>query len=232
MTHSVDSSIIQADFDRLALLSREGWNHNSHYHSFLLNHVPSPCENALEIGCGTGAFARLLAKRAGHVLALDLSAQMIRVARERSAQYANLDFQLADVLSWEFPREQFDCIVSIATLHHLPLEDLLIKMKTALCVNGTLIILDIFQGRPIDILASLVAVPVNLVLKYLKTGRIRDPREVREAWAEHGRRDSFLTLTQIRHICRTTLPGAKVRKHLLWRYSIIWHKTPGSSDML
>lgn len=232
MTHYVDSSMIQADFDRLALLSTGSWDHNSHYHSFLLNHVPSPCENALEIGCGTGTFARLLAKRARHVLALDLSPQMIRVARERSAQYANIDFQTADVLSWDFPREQFDCIVSIATLHHLPLEDLLIKMKSALSVNGTLIILDIFQGRPIDMLTSLLAIPVNLVLKYLKTGRVRDPREVREAWAEHGRRDMYLTLSQVRHICRTTLPGAKVRKHLLWRYSIIWQKTSGSSEML
>lgn len=228
MTHYVDTSIIQADFNRLALLSSEGWNHNSHYHGFLLKHVPSPCQHALEIGCGTGTFARLLAHRAGHVLALDLSPQMIRLAQERSAQYANLDFQLADVLSWEFPREQFDCIVSIATLHHLPLEELLIKMKAALSVNGTLIILDIFQGRPFDMLTSLIAIPVNLVLKYLKTGRVKDSRELREAWAEHGMRDSYLTLSQVRRICRTTLPGAKVRKHLLWRYSIFWQKTTGS----
>lgn len=227
MTHYVDSSSIQADFDRLALLSREDWNHNSHYHSFLLKHVPSPCENVLEIGCGTGAFARPLANRARHVLALDLSPQMIRLAQERSEQYPNIDFQLADVLSWEFPREHFDCIVSIATLHHLPLEDLLIKMKNSLTANGTLIVLDVFQERPSDILTSLAAIPVNLILKYLKTGRFRDSREVREAWAEHGKRDSYLTLSQVRHICRATLPGAKVKKHLLWRYSIIWQKTSG-----
>jgi Transposase IS66 family len=32
MKGDVDVSIIQADFDRLALLSREEWDHNSHYH--------------------------------------------------------------------------------------------------------------------------------------------------------------------------------------------------------
>jgi len=51
-------STVEADFDRLALLDDEGWTANNQYHSSLLKHVPENCENALEIGCGTGAFAR------------------------------------------------------------------------------------------------------------------------------------------------------------------------------
>ena len=98
MRDEIDVAQIQAYFDKLALLSSEGCNHNSHYHRFLLKKVPSNCRNALEIGCGTGAFARLLAHRVEHVLALDLSPQMIRLAHERSASYANIDFQVADVL--------------------------------------------------------------------------------------------------------------------------------------
>ena len=66
-------SSIEADFDRLATLDDEGWTANNHYHDFLLSHVPQNCDNALEIGCGTGAFARLLAKRSKRVIALDLS---------------------------------------------------------------------------------------------------------------------------------------------------------------
>src|SRR5260370_42043107 len=120
MKGDVALSITQSGFDRLALLSGEEGAHTSHYHSFLLQHVPPRCSNALELGCGTGTFARLLAERAEHVLALDLSPQMIRLAQERSGHLSNIDFQVADVLMWEFPPEQFDCIVSIATLHHLP----------------------------------------------------------------------------------------------------------------
>lgn len=37
------------------------------------------------------------------VLALDLSPQMIRIARKHSSWYANIDFQVADALAWEFP---------------------------------------------------------------------------------------------------------------------------------
>lgn len=52
---------IRDDFDRIALVSEDGAAHNDHYHNFLLQQLPSNCQNILEIGCGTGAFARCLA---------------------------------------------------------------------------------------------------------------------------------------------------------------------------
>jgi ubiquinone/menaquinone biosynthesis C-methylase UbiE len=225
MPGDFDVEIIRTDFDRLALLSRDGWDHNSHYSDFLLKHIPADCKSALEIGCGTGAFARLLAKRAERVLALDLSPQMIQIAGERSRQHANIDYQVANVLEWEFPAEQFDCVASIATLHHLPMEEMLTKMKSTLKANGTLVVLDLFQGEGLpDALTSALAISVSTTLKLIKTGRVRPSREEREAWAEHGQRDSYLTLSQAREICKGILPGSQVRKHLLWRYSIIWKK--------
>lgn len=229
MPGDFDAGVIQADFDRLALFSKDGWDHNSHYGNLLLKHVPRDCESALEIGCGTGAFARLMAKRAGLVLALDLSPQMLQIARERSQDYTNIDFRVANVLEWQFPAEQFDCIVSIATLHHLPLEEMLTKMQSALKTNGTLLVLDLFQGEGLpDVLRSALAVLVSATLKLIKTGRVRPSRAEQAAWAEHGQRDVYLTLSQVRKICADILPGAQVRKHLLWRYSIIWKKTAKS----
>ncbi len=215
---------IQADFDRLALVMSEGWNHNNHYHDFLLRQVPPHCKHAMEIGCGTGAFARLLAQKAERVLALDLSSHMIAQAKERSQQYTNIDYQVADVLSRNFVPEQFDCIVSIATLHHLPMEDILIKLKRALASNGTLIVLDLYQARLSDLPTILIAMAYNTVLKFHKTGHTRESEAARKAWAEHGKHDTYLTLAQLREICRKVLPGAKVRRHLFWRYSLVWRK--------
>ena len=218
-----ETSRIRADFDRIALLSGNDWNHNNHYHDFLLRQLPPHCTDALEIGCGTGAFSRLLASRSDRVLALDLSPQMIRVAKDHLKQYSNIDFQVADAMTWEFPIEQFDCVASIATLHHLPTEKMLCKMKETLKINGTLIILDLFQAEGLsDVLTSALAMPAHIILRLVKTGRLREPRQVREAWAEHGRHDSYPTLSQIRQVCAAVLPGARVRKHLLWRYSITW----------
>ncbi|MCA1565561.1 MAG: class I SAM-dependent methyltransferase [Acidobacteria bacterium] len=218
-------STIRADFDRLALLSGEEWDHSSHYHNFLLRHMPSPCRESLEIGCGAGAFSRLLAKSSERVLALDLSPNMIRIAGERSALFPNIEFRVADVMARELPAEKFDCIAAVATLHHLPMAEALPKIKRALKVNGVLLVLDLFQSEGLsDAATSALAWPLSIGLKLLRHGRVMPPRQIREAWAEHGRHDSYLTLAEVREVCAEMLPGAEVRKHLLWRYSIIWKK--------
>ncbi len=216
---------IQTDFDRLATLSTDGWDHNRHYHPFLLRHAPARCERALDIGCGTGAFSRSLAHRSRQVLALDLSPQMIRLARERSMDISNIEYQVADVLNSDLPVNQFDCVVSIATLHHLPFELMLEKMKRVLRPGGVLLVLDLFKAESVvDFALSILARPWTFTLRLWKEHRLRPPSEVRAAWAEHGRTDVYLTLSQVRQGCQSILPDAQLKRHLLWRYSIVWTK--------
>jgi hypothetical protein len=71
---------------------------------------------------------------------------------------------------------------------------------------------------------SLAAFPISLLLKYFNTGHFREPPEVRAAWEEHVKHDTYLTLSQIRDRCQDILPGVRIRKHLLWRYSLVWQK--------
>ena len=71
---------------------------------------------------------------------------------------------------------------------------------------------------------SLLAVPAARLLRLRHTGRLGDPPELRRAWAEHGRSDRYLTLAEVRAACAGALPGASVRRHLLWRYSVVWRK--------
>lgn len=218
-------STVEKDFDRIASLSADGSDNNNVYTSFLLRRVPPSCVESLEIGCGTGAFSRLLAARSKRVLAIDLSPNMIRVARSLSQKFDNIEFQVADVMKADFPLNHFDNIVSIATLHHLPTEEMLSRMKRALKPGGTLIILDLVKAEGLSgLISAAAAMPVSVALKLVRTGRLREPRDVREAWADHGRTDSYLTMSQVRQICGDMLPGAEVRKHLLWRYSVIWKK--------
>ncbi len=216
---------IQSDFDRIALLADETWNHNAHYHRFLINQIPVRCQNILEIGCGTGGFSRLLAERAEKVLAIDLSPQMIRLARTRSKLYSNIDFIEGDVMTHQLPDNQFDCIATLTTLHHLPMTDILKKIKKALKPGGVFICLDLYQRSNLnDLLFDAVAYPTSLFLTLLKTGKFRPSKEVREAYAEHGKTDTYFTLSQSEKICAGLLPNARVVRHLFWRYSIIWKK--------
>jgi ubiquinone/menaquinone biosynthesis C-methylase UbiE len=218
-------STIQKDFDRIALVSPDGAAHNDHYHNFLLRHLPSNCHDVLEIGCGTGGFARRLAGRSQHVLALDLSGEMIRIARESSEQFPNIEFQLADVRDWPLADESFDCIVTIATLHHLPFPETLLKMKGALKPGGVLLVLDLFEPIGLlDSLSNLLALPVSATLRLIHYGRLRPRREVRDAWTSHERHDSYPTMNEVHALCASVLPGAKIKQYLLWRYSIVWEK--------
>ncbi len=250
-------STIQKDFDRIALVSEDGATHNERYHNFLLRRLPPHCVNVLEIGCGTGGFARRLAERSDHVIAIDLSPEMIRIARERSTQFPNIEYELADVRDRQLPDAGFDCIASIATLHHLPFPEMLAKMKSALKPGGVLLILDLFEPARLfnppgsltsgpftagpskgsfkaagsfqpagllDLLSNLVALPVSAMLRLIHQGRLLPRREVRDAWAAHAHHDLNPTMDEVRTLCASLLPGAKIRKHLLWRYSIVWKK--------
>ena len=218
-------SSIEADFDRLALLDDEGWTANNHYHSFLLKHVPQNCENAIEIGCGTGAFARLLAKRCKRVIALDLSSEMIRVARARSSEFDNLEFQLADAMTWDFPQSHFDFICSIATLHHLQQGELFVKMKDALKPGGVLAVLDLVESNGLtERMLDVFGLGVSGGLRLIHNGRLKPPAAVRKAWEQHGKHDSYATVSQMRSLANELLPGAVITRHLLWRYSLVFRK--------
>lgn len=238
------SSVIQADFDRIALASPEGELHNEHYHNFLLKHLPAHCDRILEIGCGRGAFARLLSTRANHVLAIDFSPEMIRLAREKSGQlgmpkgqeaglpprsFSNINFQVADILEYNLHAEHFDCIASIATLHHLPLREVLMKMKAALKPDGILLLLDLFEPRgATDFLLNFLAVPASKALRVIHHQRLRPSRPARAAWKAHEAHDLYPTMPEVRALCAEVLPNARVKKHLLWRYSIVWRKSASS----
>jgi len=218
-------SSVEADFDRLALLDDEGWTANNHYHGALLKYVPENCGQALEIGCGTGAFARELAARCRRVVALDLSVEMIRVARSRSARFDNVEFQLADAMTWGFPQSQFDFICSIATLHHLEQRELFVKMRDALRPGGVLVVLDLVESNGlVERMLDVIGLGVSGSLRLLRNGRLKPPPEVRKAWEEHGKHDHYSTITQMRALANEILPGSNVTRRLLWRYMLVYRK--------
>lgn len=219
------ASAVRDDFDRIAALEMTGWDSNVHYHAFLLKHLPTRVACALDIGCGTGAFARALAERADHVLAIDLSPRMIERARARSAAHSNIEYRVADLLTDDLGAEPFDCITTIATMHHVPLAPALERMRCALVPGGTLAILDLVRSHgALDRLRDVIALPVQAMLRTAHTGRPFERREVRAAWAEHTRNEHYPTLDEAAAAMSALLPGVRVRRHLLWRYSAIWRK--------
>ena len=216
---------IRQDFERLALYDREEWNHNNHYHQFLLKQLPKRSQTILDLGCGVGKFTRLLAEKGDRVVALDLSPKSIEIARQKSHQFNNINYRVADILRWQFPTEYFDVITSIATLHHLSLDRLLPKLQAALKPGGTLLILDLLEQQNIwDTLNDCVAVPLNWWFLKTRNQHIEFDPIAAEAMREHLRTDKYLTYSQAKEIYTSFLETPKVKKHLFWRYSVVWQK--------
>ncbi len=149
---------------------------------------------------------------------------MIDRAKQQSRNYHNIDFQTADMMTWKF-LEAFDAIVSIASVHHVPIERLLPILKTALKSSGKLIILDLItHENGLDRLSGGVAIPLNWMLQVVKNRRVKPSPEAVAAWKDHLKTDRYLTRSQAQEIYGTGLRGAVVKKHLFWRYSVVWQK--------
>ena len=74
---------------------------------------PKVGESILDLGCGSGHLAHIIAQSGAHVIGIDSSASMIEAA---CAAYTDVEFLVADAKDFAFPLP-FDAIFSNATLH-------------------------------------------------------------------------------------------------------------------
>jgi ubiquinone/menaquinone biosynthesis C-methylase UbiE len=81
-----------ADYDRLGDLGE-----NDSIRSWLVSVLPPVGGRALDLGCGAGRHAVLLAERFTHVDAVDLSLPMIEIARAKRSR-PNVAYRRADLL--------------------------------------------------------------------------------------------------------------------------------------
>ena len=76
-------------------------------------------KRVVDLGCGFGWFARWASEQgAAHVLALDLSEQMIARA-QATTDAANIDYRIADLEQLELPAASFDFAYSSLAFHYI-----------------------------------------------------------------------------------------------------------------
>lgn len=193
------------------------WNHNTHYHDVVLSAVPRGCRAALDVGCGDGLLVRRLAPRAEHVTGVDASAEMVARARELSAGLDNVEFVEADFLDYDVPRECFDFVCSVAAIHHMDFTAALTAMRDALRPGGSLVVVSLANnGGAADLLYDVVAVPTHYFHRWRNRHRLGNP--------DAPVADPDMTWGQVREEALRVLPGARFRRHALWRYSITWRR--------
>lgn len=83
----------------------------------------------LDAGCGTGALALELAKKGASVVAIDLSPNLIELAKERisPADRQNIDFRSGDMLDERLG--EFDYVVGMDSMIHYCAADMLVVLE-------------------------------------------------------------------------------------------------------
>ena len=134
---------VREDFDRIARLTPDDAAHPVLYGDLLLAEIPASGRSALEVGCGAGATCRAMAARGLEVTGVDLSPEMIRAARERTPAALGVDYRCGDFFEMALAEHGYDCVLSVATLHHLPLEEAVARMAGLVRPGGVLVIHDV-----------------------------------------------------------------------------------------
>ena len=120
-----------------------------HFTTFLVNGKPSSehlevlkelnwkDKEILDVGCGTGLFSYLCAKKGGNVLGIDYADEAIELATN-TYRHKNLKYKKMDAKEI---KEKYDVIVSIGTLEHMDNPFGMLKtLKSRLKKNGKIII--------------------------------------------------------------------------------------------
>lgn len=124
--------------------------------SGLLDWLPADLtgRRILDAGCGTGALAVEAAKRGADVVAIDISGQLIEIARERMPASLKIDWRMGD--SFDPALGQFDHVISMDVLIHYRAEDI-VRVIEALAERTRTSIAFTFAPRT-PILGAMLAV--------------------------------------------------------------------------
>ncbi len=113
-------------------------------------------KNILEIGCGTGNWTQVLAKKAKSVLATDSSPTAIKIARKKLSEFKNVSLQVSDAYTLDNVAGQFNCLFASDWWSHIPKSKIAVFLKTitAKLVPGAYVLFldmawkDFFQNEP------------------------------------------------------------------------------------
>ena len=94
--------------------------------------------NVLEVGCGSGLFTTEIIKSEFHLTAIDISPDLLQLAKQAVSDQKNVVFRLEDVHSTSFLNDSFDAIIGSSVLHHLDLDLALKEIFRILKPGGTI----------------------------------------------------------------------------------------------
>ena len=96
-------------------------------------------ERALDVGCGTGALAYVLAPHVGEVVGVDASEEYVEAARRGAPP--GCTFIVGDATALPFPYGDFDLVGCVRVLHHVRRPELVVSELARVARPGGRILL-------------------------------------------------------------------------------------------
>ena len=175
--------------------------------------LPPAGGSAVDLACGAGRHTTVIAERYEHVLAVDLSANMIDLARRRRPG-ANIEYRTADLLDVE---GQFDLVFSSAALHDLPeLDRALARIRSLVAPHGRAIIADVVAPlSPVTKWMFFVGALGHLVVdlaRRRKEAFALYRLDTDRAWIAHLATDHYLSRPEFERRYRGYFPHAEFHR--------------------
>jgi SAM-dependent methyltransferase len=105
-----------------------------------------PRVEALELGCGSGAFTELVHRAGARITASDLSEEMLRQVRRRGLEGCRVE--RADAHRLSFASSSFDVVYGSSILHHLELRPALGEVFRVLRRGGRMVFAEPNMANP------------------------------------------------------------------------------------
>lgn len=202
--------------------------------TYLTARIPGSASRAVDLGCGTGLHATLLAPHYAEILGIDVSAPMLKFARTHRP-HANVRYEQRDLRDVSAARDGlFDLVFSAYTMHHVPsLPEVLRQVRALVRPGGQLILIDNVDARRQVSRAWFKAEARKGLAADLRHHR----RPVPQAWRayrrytnrgllDHFTTDVFLTPEEFDACYSEVLPGAVITPMYRAR-AVHWHE-PGT----
>jgi len=102
--------------------------------------------DVIEFGCGAGYFTQAIAKNARHVIATDLSDEMLEMAKIKLKELQNASIQKTNCEDTSFPSGRFDTVFMANLIHVLINPIKVLQESHQILRNGGLLLIVDFTG--------------------------------------------------------------------------------------
>ncbi|MDR2215909.1 MAG: bifunctional 2-polyprenyl-6-hydroxyphenol methylase/3-demethylubiquinol 3-O-methyltransferase UbiG [Nevskiaceae bacterium] len=161
--------------------------------AWVASRTPLAGVRVLDVGCGGGLFAESMARAGAQVTAIDLSSQMIEVARLHAAEAGlAIDYRVQDAAALT---ERFDVVCCMEMLEHLADPAAMLATFAALAAPGAPVFVSTLNRNLKSFLMAIVG--AEYVMRLLPRGTHEYERFIRPSELARWSREAGLELVDI-----------------------------------